>query len=97
MPTTSQDTPHLFPTGGLYATPGAKSFLQCQGLTTLDIFERHVSGDWSEMDAEDQASNRNAVENGGRVVSAYLLKGQKIWIITEADRSVTTILLPSEY
>ena len=69
MPTTSQDTPHLFPTGGLYATPGAKSFLQCQGLTTLDIFERHVSGDWSEMDAEDQASNRNAVENGGRVVS----------------------------
>jgi hypothetical protein len=59
---------------------------------------RHANGDWGEVDEHDREANEYAVENGLRVLSAYTLSsGEKIWIITEADRSSTTILLPSEY
>jgi len=59
---------------------------------------RHANGDWGEVDEPDRKANEYAVEHGLRVLSAYKLRtGQKIWIITEADRSKTTILLPSEY
>jgi hypothetical protein len=56
-----------------------------------------MSGDWSEMDVEDQQSNREAISEGSRIFSAYIIQGTKFWVITEADRSSTTILLPSEY
>ena len=59
--------------------------------------ERHASRDWGDLDAEDKRANDAAVKHGGRVLSAYTLRGDKIWIITEADRSVTTILTPDEY
>ena len=59
---------------------------------------RHMAGDWGEVDAEDKAANDLALMDGSRLLSAYTTtKGQKLWIITEADRSVTTILLPSDY
>ena len=56
-----------------------------------------MSGDWTEMDKDDQQSNREAVIEGSRIFSAYTIQGTKFWVITEADRSSTTILLPSEY
>lgn len=59
---------------------------------------RHQSGDWQDRSAHDRAANREAVKNGSRVFSAYALAGTaRVYVITEADRSSTTILLPSEY
>jgi len=63
----------------------------------LACLRRHVSGDWGDVCPEDQESNRVALINGDRLLSAYTIDGQKIWIITEADRSSTTILFPDEY
>ena len=56
-----------------------------------------MSGDWSEMDVDDQESNRDAITEGSRIFSAYTVQDVKFWVITEADKSSTTILLPSEY
>jgi hypothetical protein len=62
------------------------------------LLKRHVTGDWGELDEEDRRENELSVANGFRLLSSYILSsGAKIWIITEADRSVTTLLLPSEY
>jgi len=59
--------------------------------------ERHAHQDWGDLDAEDKAANDRAVREGGRVLSAYGLRGDTLWIITEADRSLTTLLTPDEY
>jgi hypothetical protein len=56
-----------------------------------------MSGDWAEMENEDQQANQDAIIHGDRVFSAYTIEQTKFWVITEADRSMTTILLPSEY
>jgi hypothetical protein len=62
------------------------------------FLDRHASGDWGEVDEHDRQANEYAVEHGLRVLSAYTLSsGEKIWVITEADCSSTTILLPEEY
>ncbi|HLM81559.1 MAG TPA: hypothetical protein VK302_13140 [Terriglobales bacterium] len=59
---------------------------------------RHIAGDWGDVDEDDHRENQLSLIHGFRLLSAYTLKsGTKIWIITEADRSVTTILLPEEY
>ena len=63
----------------------------------LVCLKRHVSGDWGEVCAEDQRENDVALKGGGRILSAYTVGGKKIWIITEWDRSMTTILFPDEY
>jgi hypothetical protein len=88
----------LFRLGRVVATIGAVDALN-EALQSPDEFlERHQTGDWSEMVEEDQKENQNAVERGNRVFSSYKLStGQKIWVITEWDRSVTTLLLPNEY
>lgn len=86
--------------GKVYATVGAvEAFSE-----TLDsddpvvYLARHANGDWGEIDEWDSQENQFALEHGLRILSAYRLQsGEKIWIITEADRSSTTILLPSEY
>ena len=63
-----------------------------------DLLQRHVTGDWGDVDAEDQETNERAVQHGGQIVSSYVLSTQvKVWVISEADRSVTTLLLPEEY
>jgi len=59
--------------------------------------QRHKKGDWGNVDAEDQAENDRALQVGNRVVSVYAIRGKKIYIITEHDRSVTTVLFPDEY
>ena len=78
-------------------TPYAQKFLEESEITTQSLLERHYQGDWAEMDAHDQNANTEALTEKLRIFSAYTIKEQKIWVITEADRSVTTILLPSEY
>ena len=62
------------------------------------LFRRHAEGDWGVMDAEDKASNEEALKEGGTLHSAYQVAPTiKVWIITEPDRSATTLLLPNEY
>lgn len=62
-----------------------------------ECLQRHNSGDWGEVCDDDKRENDFSVENGLRVLSAYTIEGQKIWVITEADRSVTTVLFPEDY
>ncbi len=64
----------------------------------VHLLARHATGDWGELDAEDRAANGRAVATGERILSAYTLTtGEQLWIITEADRGATTMLLPREY
>lgn len=88
----------LFNLGQVVATPGALEALQQAGDNAAQFLRRHVTGDWGQVSAEDAAENDFSVQNGYRILSVYRLSdGTKIWIITEADRSSTTILLPEEY
>jgi len=89
----------LFSLGQVVATPGAMETLEALEVSPISLLDRHLSGDWSDMEEEDQRANRQAIKEGSRVLSSYKLppKNTKIWIITEADRSSTTILLPEEY
>jgi hypothetical protein len=87
-----------FPLGSLVATPAALEALERAGQAPLDFLSRHAAGDWGDVDSEDWKLNDAAVKAGERILSAYqTLKGVKLWIITEADRSSTCILLPEEY
>jgi hypothetical protein len=84
--------------GTVVATPGAIEELKRAGQTASDLLNRHLSGDWGDLSDEDRRLNDEAVENGDRVLSAYTLTtGEKLWIITEADRSSSCCLLPHEY
>ena len=88
----------LFPLGRLVATPGAIELLRSAGEDLLPaLLERHRSGDWGEMPPEDARENEFSVRYGFRIVSSYLVAEERIWVITESDRSATTLLLPSEY
>lgn len=86
------------PLGQTYITPGAEEALMSAGQTAIEFLRRHMSGDWSELSDDDARENELSLREGFRVLSAYrTAKSQKLWIITEADRSSTTILLPLEY
>ncbi|MGZ3881433.1 MAG: hypothetical protein ACXVBF_08865 [Flavisolibacter sp.] len=88
----------LFSLGQVVATPWALETLETLGVEPIALLSRHVSGDWSDMAKEDQQANTQAIKQGTRVFSSYQLPPDtKIWIITEADRSSTTIMLPEEY
>jgi hypothetical protein len=96
--TDSQRQPVNLPLGRLLSTPGAIDAMAKASQEPMEFIDRHRSGDWGEVDAEDWAANDQAIIHGERVLSAYMLKdGVRLWIITEADRAATTILLPSEY
>jgi hypothetical protein len=87
-----------FPLGQVVATPGALGALQESGEEATSYLRRHSGGDWGELDERDLRENQLSLRRGFRLLSAYTLRsGIKIWIITEADRSSTTILLPDEY
>ena len=89
---------HLFALGQLLATPGALELLESYQLTALPFVLRHVSGDWGDICTEDRQSNAEALQYGYRLMSVYVIsKAERLWIITEADRSCTTLLLPEEY
>jgi hypothetical protein len=88
----------LFPLGQTYATPGALEALSEAEQEAAEFLHRHQSGDGSEMCEEDRRENQFSIDKRLRIFSAYhTSKGQKLWVITEADRSATTLLLPSEY
>lgn len=87
-----------FPPGSLYMTPGAVEAFKASGDDPLAFVVKHIALDPGDLSPEDIAENLLSVIRGFRILSAYRLSdGTKIWIITEADRSSTTILLPSEY
>lgn len=87
-----------FQPGRIVATPGALAVLEASGEAPFDYLVRHINGDWGELSAEDIRENELSLIHGFRILSAYTLRsGTTIWIITEADRSATTILLPEEY
>jgi hypothetical protein len=87
----------IFPYGKLVATPGALDLLERSGKTGAEYVLRHLRGDWGDLCDEDVEQNKCALEKGYRLMSSYNLGSTKLWIITEADRSVTTLLLPDEY
>jgi hypothetical protein len=96
--TNKQSTITRFALGQMFITPGAEEALQIAGQTAIEFLRRHMSGDWGELSDEDVKENEFSLKKGLRLLSAYQTeKGQNLWIITEADRSATTILLPSEY
>ncbi len=87
----------LFQLGQLVATPGAIEATGGDTLQFVPLIDRHLSGDWGDLCDEDKATNADALTHGNRILSAYTLNDTKLWVITERDRSVTTILLPDEY
>jgi len=89
-------TRQLFPTEKLVATPAVLDAVPRPEL--LAAFQRHMRGDWGEVCATDRRANDQAVRNSERLLSVYRSEaGVKFWIITEANRSATTILLPKDY
>ena len=87
-----------FPLGRVVATPGVLRAITEAGNSPQEFLDRHIAGDWGDLDDEDRKENEFSVANGFRILSAYRLRdGIKIWVITEADRSATTFLLPEEY
>jgi hypothetical protein len=103
---TTPSTPR-FSLGHIYSTPGAQEALERYHTNPLKLIGRHVAGDWGDVCPEDAQANEEALQFGTRILSSYLLMpptdeaetlaSAKVWLITEADRSATTILLPDEY
>jgi hypothetical protein len=91
-----------FELGRLVATPAARETLEELGVAPHDLIERHVRGDWGDLDDDDIAANEQALADGSRILSAYEIEGTKFWVITEAvddngSRGSTCIMLPEEY
>jgi len=86
---------HRFHLGRLVATPGALELIE--ELEAFPYLGRHSSGDWGDLCAEDRRENERALRVGARIFSAYETPAGRVWILTEADRSSTCILLPEEY
>ncbi|AWY65024.1 hypothetical protein [Burkholderia thailandensis] len=89
----------LFPLGLIVATPGALDLLDRTGTNADALLRRHGRGDWGVVCATDARSNDLAVTNGTRLLSAYELgaRRERLWIISEAGRQTTSLILPSEY
>ena len=87
-----------FALGVVVATPGALEVLGEFEVSPSELVERHASGDWGNVPSEDARENEYSLKHGFRVLSSYPLpSGERIWVITEADRSSTCLLLPGEY
>ena len=87
----------LFALGKTLATPSALASMEQAAISPLDLLNRHQCGDWGDLDQPDKQSNDQALSFGDRIFSAYQFDTVKFWVITECDRSATTILLPEEY
>lgn len=88
----------LFRLGRVVATPAAMDVLATYNVHPTSLLHRHMSGDFGDLWCEDdRAANEDAIKTGNRILSNYQLGNDDLWVITEADRSVTTILLPSDY
>ena len=88
----------LFHAGQIVATPGALALLEQANQSPLEFLSRHLRGDWGDLCQDDKTENELSLKYGFRLMSSYPVTNTKrLWIITEADRSVTTLLLPAEY
>ena len=90
--------PGRFALGQLVGTPGAFAALAAAGHVPPEFLLRHKNGDWGDLDEHDRAENERALVQGSRLFSAYSTRREeRLWVITEWDRSATTLLLPAEY
>lgn len=90
----------LFPLGYTHSTPGARDLLDAAGVAPAALLARHVAGDWGAVPPEDARENALSLREGFRIISSYPVgddPAARVWIITEADRSSTLLLLPAEY
>lgn len=91
----------MFVVGDIVATPGALDLLDRHAVNATAILRRHICGDFGVTSTSDSAENLFAIDNEARILSAYQIgegdTAERLWVVTEADRSVTTLLLPSEY
>lgn len=92
-------TAQFFPLGQIASTPGALAAFAAEGITRSELLQRHQTGDWGDVDESDRHENTLSVTEGFRILSAYTLPRtkEKLWVITAADRSLTTFLSPEEY
>ena len=87
-----------FDPGAIVATPGALEALREAGQQPAEFLDRHLKGDWGDLCAHDRAVNEEALRDGSRLFSAYRSRaGVRFYVITESDRSATTVLLPEDY
>jgi hypothetical protein len=89
--------PFFFELGAIYCTPGADEAMQDAGVNIMDLLARHALLDPGDLPPADVKQNLRSLESDGRIFSAYTVNGTRFWVITEWDRSCTTVLLPSEY
>ena len=94
---TTNNARALFPLGFTHITPAARDLLAAVGIAPAALLARHVAGDWGAVPPEDARENALSLREGFRLVSSYPVGDGRIWVITEADRSSTLLLLPSEY
>ena len=87
----------MFPLGRIVATPGALDALEAANVAPAALLARHQAGDWGTVPPEDASENELSLARGFRIVSSYPVGDGRVWVITEADRSATTLLLPAEY
>ena len=88
----------LFPLARTRATPQVLAVLEAHGVAPASLLERHARRDWGDLCTEDVEANREALRQGSRIFSIDLIgEGVKAWVITEADRSATTLLMPDDY
>jgi len=88
----------LFSSGRIVATPGALALLEKTQRLPSEFLSRHLRGEWGDLCQDDKAENELSLKQGFRLLSNYgITDTDTLWIITEADRSVTTMLLPDEY
>jgi hypothetical protein len=93
-----EDPRPRFALGGMRITPFATDALQKSGDNVALLIRRHMSGDWGDLDDYDKTQNDEGVERGLRILSSYTLSsGDRLWVITEGDRSATTVMTPDEY
>ena len=87
----------LFNLGTVVGTPASLAFLEKHNMTPMQLLQRHVTGDFGDLCEEDCQLNHEAINNGERILSAYEIGGDKLYLITEADRSSTCCLMANEY
>ena len=91
------DAPAGFELGGVYATAAAAEAIGRAGRTPGEFIRRHAAGDWGDVCAEDAEENELGLRRGHRLLSVYRAGGEKLYVVTEADRSATTLMLAEEY
>lgn len=98
IPALPDQSTMLFPLGQIVATPGALRLMEQYQVSPIFLLTCHVQGDWGSIGPEDAVLNNQAINQGDRILSSYFVHGEeRVWIITEWNRSITTLLLPCEY